>query len=98
MLVNVGSEAANMATAAKAKTGPGGRQYRAVVDLWYPTDPAIIARLLAGERIPMRARGLRHVTAGTVITDMPAVSIAGQLAKGRIVEVQEEQVSDAPTQ
>ncbi len=67
-------------------------KYRALVDLRYPTDPAIIERLLKGETIPDAQLGhVRDVKAGHTVDDIPATSVAGLLAKGRI-----EVVPDAP--
>lgn len=63
------------------------KHYRALVDLFYPTDPAIVEAIAKGENPPMRSRGMRHVAAGEVVDDIPTASIAGLLAKGRIEEV-----------
>jgi hypothetical protein len=63
-------------------------RYRALVDLTYPTDPEIIARLLAGDFIPPEKRGpVRNVTAGEIVDDIPETSIRGLLQKGRVEEV-----------
>ncbi len=65
-------------------------RYRALVDLRYPTDPAIIKRLLDGEDIPDAQLGhVRDVKAGHLADDIPATSVAGLLAKGRIEVVPE---------
>lgn len=63
------------------------KRYRALVGLAYPADPAIIKRLQAGEQIPMDQRGMKEVPAGAVVDDIPAVSLPGLLARGRIEEV-----------
>lgn len=63
-------------------------RYRVVnPEISYPTDPAIVARLLAGEAIPMADRGMVSRRAGDVVDDIPAESIAGLLAAGDIVAV-----------
>ena len=62
--------------------------YRALVDLFYPTDTSIVRRLADGENLPMRGRGMKHVPAGTVVDDIPAVSIPVLLAKGKIERVE----------
>ena len=62
--------------------------YRALVDLWYATDPAAIARIRAGEKkVPWGERRERHVYAGQIANDLPAVSVPGLLEKGWIEEV-----------
>ena len=63
--------------------------YRTLVELFYPTDPRILRRLQAGENLPMRERRMKHVPAGSIVDDIPAESVAGLLAAGRIAEVQE---------
>lgn len=63
------------------------KHYRAVVDLFYPTDVAILRRLIAGEDMPLRVRGMKMVNAGDIVDDIPEVSVAGLLAAGRIEEV-----------
>lgn len=63
------------------------KRLRAVVDLWYPTDPDIIARLLAGENLRWGERGVRRVRAGEFCDDLPIGSRAVQIAKGRVEEV-----------
>lgn len=62
----------------------------------YPTDPAIIDRLLAGENIPYAERGMVDHAAGDVVDDIPAVSVPGLLAEGAI-EVAGEVASEALT-
>ena len=65
----------------------GAVKYRALVDLFYPTDPTVLRALADGTNLPMRQRGMKHVSAGTVVDDIPEVSIAGLLEKGRIERV-----------
>lgn len=68
-------------------------RYRVLVaDLFYPTDAAIIARLVAGENLSLEDRRMVHRRAGAVVTDIPAVSLDGLLAEGAI-----EVVDEAPT-
>lgn len=62
-------------------------RYRALRDLFYPIDKAIVRRLAAGEDLPMRARGMRVVAAGDIADDLPAISVPVLLAKGWIEEV-----------
>ena len=63
------------------------KRYRALVDLWYPTDPAIIRRIRDGENMPNKERKIKHINPGDVVSDLPGVSIAGLLLKGMIEEV-----------
>ena len=63
------------------------RRYRALVGLSYPTSASVIRRLLAGEDIPPAERHESHAEAGDIVQDLPAHSIPGLLAKGRIEEV-----------
>lgn len=62
-------------------------KYRALRDLWYPTDARIIRRLRDGEEIPMHHRHLKKVIAGEIVDDIPNVSVKGLLANGWIEEV-----------
>lgn len=60
-------------------------RYRALNTIEYPTDPAIIARLRAGENLPYNQRGaIRRLKPGDIADDLPAASIAGLLARGDI--------------
>lgn len=52
--------------------------------LSYPTDAAIIARIQAGENIPLDERGLVHRNAGEIVNDIPACSIPWLLQDGAI--------------
>lgn len=65
---------------------PCGVRYRVIRPTGYPTDPAIIRRLLAGEgdRMPLETRGMKEVEPGDVVDDIPNCSVAGLLAKGAI--------------
>ena len=60
--------------------------YRALRELRYPTDPEIVARLVAGENPPLRARHMKTVAAGMAVDDLPAESIPLLLEKGWIEE------------
>ena len=64
-------------------------KYRALVALVYPTDPAIIARLLAGENLAWRDRYCKQVAVGEIVDDLPECSREGFLAKGKIELVSE---------
>ena len=66
-------------------------RYRALVDLFYPSSQAMLRRL-ERENVPLRKRGMKHVKAGAIVTDIPAVSIPVLLKKGKI-----EEVDDGPT-
>ncbi len=73
---------------AERRRAQHGQRYRAVVGLSYPTDPDVVARLLAGENLPYKERGtIKEVEAGDIVDDIPESSIAGLLAKGRIEAV-----------
>lgn len=61
--------------------------YRVLVGLDYPTNPHAVERILAGEDVPWAERGARRAEPGDVVRDLPAASIPGLLAKGRIEEV-----------
>lgn len=64
----------------------GRRRFRVLAEgLQYPTDPAIIRRLAAGENIPHESRGpMRDPTPGAIVDDIPSASIASCLAQGWI--------------
>ena len=61
--------------------------WRLLRDLWYPTDPAVVQSLTNGDNPPLRSRGMRHITAGEVVGDIPAASVPVLLAKGWIEPV-----------
>lgn len=63
------------------------KKYRALVDLFYPTDAKVLRALAAGENLPLRGRRMKHVAAGDEVTDIPPVSVKGLLEAGRIEEV-----------
>ena len=65
------------------------RQYVARIPLEYPTDPAIIKQLAAGEAVPYAQRGHKRVEAGEIVTDLPRESVPVLLKKGWIEEVRE---------
>jgi hypothetical protein len=55
----------------------------------YPTDPAIVARLLAGEQVPWEERKTKHVAQGRVAGDIPACSVEPLKKLGWIEAVEE---------
>lgn len=63
------------------------KQYQVNHELFYPTNPAVLRKLKAGENLPLIQRGMKHVVLGEIVDDIPAVSIAGLLEKGWIQEV-----------
>ena len=65
------------------------QRYRVLVEgFCYPTDPAVIKRLLAGEQVPWQERKVKEVPAGAVVDDVPAASVASCLAQGWIEPVE----------
>lgn len=50
----------------------------------YPADDTQLAAMLKGDRMPRHERKMRRAWAGEIVTDLPAVSVAGLLAKGAI--------------
>lgn len=65
-------------------------RYRVLVaDLFYPTDAAIVARLVAGENLSLEDRRMVHRRAGAIVSDIPAVSLEGLVAEGAIALVDE---------
>jgi len=74
-------------TKKRAKSEMAPRRYRVLTAISYPTDPEIVKRILAGERIPFEERGLWEAPAGAVVDDVPAVSVPWLLAQGLIEEV-----------
>ena len=68
------------------------RRHRVLVELLYPTDTAVIERLVKGENLRMKDRGpLHRAQVGDIVDDIPAVSIEGLLRKGRIEEVPDDE-------
>ena len=63
--------------------------YRALRVLEYPTNSAVIRRLLAGEAVPYDQRGHKRVEAGAIVDDLPVPSIPTLLKKGWIEAVEE---------
>ena len=64
-------------------------RYRVLTDeLNWPADAAIVARLRAGESIPMDERGeIRTARRGEVVSDVPAGSVGWLVDQGRIEPV-----------
>ena len=63
------------------------KQYLIKQTLWYPTDKAVIARLKAGENLPIKERGpIRQAEPGEIVSDLPLVSIPGLLEHDYIEE------------
>lgn len=77
-------------TARRSSRGGAARRFRVLVGLNYPTDAAAVRRIMAGEDVPTGARHERRAEPGDIVTDLPASSIPGLLAKGRIEEVMDE--------
>lgn len=63
------------------------KRYRVLTGLEYPTDPAIIRRILAGDVRPEDRSANRQVEAGEIVDDVPAVSVPWLLVQGVIEEV-----------
>lgn len=55
--------------------------------LEYPTDPAVVERLLAGENIPYGERGMVRREEGAVVDDVPACSVPWLVEQGYIEPV-----------
>jgi len=68
-----------------------GKKYRTLISgLCYPTDPRIIRRLIAGEKIPLGERGMCEPhRVGDIVDDLPRTEIAGLIKAGWIEEVVE---------
>lgn len=60
------------------------------VPIEYPTDPAVIRRILAGEKVPYAERGMKRAEAGDVVTDLPQQSVTWMLRKGWVEPVEDE--------
>ena len=65
------------------------KRYRVLVGLNYPTAPAVIKRLAAGEKIPAADRHEKRAEVGDIVSDIPSVSIPGLLEAHMIEEVGE---------
>ena len=66
---------------------PEPKRYEAQVELSYPTNPGIIARIQDGEKIPFEQRETKQIQAGDIVSDIPSVSIPWLLEQGLIKEV-----------
>ena len=66
------------------------KRYRALVGLEYPTDPAVIRRIRAGDVRPEDRADNRQVVAGEIVDDVPVMSVPWLLAQGVIEEVQDD--------
>ena len=64
-------------------------RYRALVPLYYRTDPAVIRRVKAGEKVPFAESKIRTCKAGALVNDLPRESVAGLLRKKWIEAVEE---------
>ena len=64
------------------------KKYRALTDLYYPTSPAVLKRLAAGEDVPFEERRVKHVAPGRIAADLPETSVAWLLKQGLIEEVE----------
>ena len=64
-------------------------RYRALVPLFYPTDPDIVRRLQEGEAIRWDDRHHKEAAPGEIVDDIPLVSIPILLEKGWIEIVKE---------
>ncbi|MCG3168184.1 MAG: hypothetical protein POELPBGB_03984 [Bacteroidia bacterium] len=64
-------------------------RYRVLTEeLNWPADPAVVARLLAGETIPMAERGeIRTARRGELVSDVPAGSVGWLVEQGLIEPV-----------
>jgi len=69
-------------------------RYRVLVPISYPTDPAILARIRQGERVPMAERGMKRIPAGRVVADIPERSIPWLVEQGCIERVGEGERDD----
>ena len=71
----------------KRKTvGRPRQRYRALRGLNYPTDPDVIRRIQAGEKVPVEERRETRVEAGEIVTDLPPVVERSYLARGDCIE------------
>ena len=53
-------------------------------ELFILTDDAQLARLVAGETIPLSERKIRRASSGDIVRDLPAASVPNLLAAGWI--------------
>lgn len=56
----------------------------------YPTSADVIARLIAGEQIPIEERGMVTRVAGDIVDDIPDISVEHLIAEGAIEAVADE--------
>ena len=61
--------------------------YRILVELSYPTDPAVLARLRAHEDVPWEERGMTVHLPGELVTDVPEESVPWLLEQGVLERV-----------
>ena len=70
---------------AKAKA-QAPKRYRALRGLNYPTDPKVIRRIQAGEKVPVEERRETRVEAGEILEDLPPVVERSYLDRGDCIE------------
>ena len=63
--------------------------YRALVGLSYPTEKAILDRIIKGEKVPFAERNSKEVSAGEIVSDIPDISIHWLLEQHKIEEVKD---------
>lgn len=63
------------------------QSFRVLSGLSYPTDPAVIRRLLAGDQVPLAERNLKRAEPGAIVNDIPAVSLPWLVEQGLIEPV-----------
>lgn len=66
------------------------KHFRCNVPIEYPTDPAVIRRVLAGEKVPYAERKMKRAEAGEIVMDLPQHSVIWMVRKGWIDPVEEE--------
>lgn len=64
--------------------------YRTTRALEYPTSPAVLRKLRAGENLSLAERQHKRVRAGTIVTDLPEESVKVLLKKGWIENLAED--------
>ena len=79
----------------------GRPTYRILVELSYPTDPAVLARLRAHEGVPWEERGMVVHLPGELVADVPEESVPWLLEQGVLervtdVDTEPELVAGAP--
>ena len=70
-----------------------GRETREPAGIAYPTDPGVIARLQAGEAVPIEERGIKEAPHGSIQSDIPACSVPWLLEHGAIEPVEDVDVT-----